>query len=160
MKILHLMSDEPVIPTISTSTVGPAGIMHLPRIWLKLLLHAVGRLPEGYKWTTGTFDRMVLDALGIDDARIMDFVQTERPDYLHFERWVRANGKALSAGDIAALNERYREFPMGPAAASERRAELGLTDDALTSGVLLNDLDDWAALHRRLVPAEARKGRA
>jgi hypothetical protein len=155
------MSDEPVIPTISTSAVGPAGVMHLPRIWLKLLLHVLGRLPDGYKWTTGTFDRMVLDALGIDDAQIVDFVQTERPDYLQFERWVRANGKALSTGEIAALNARYREFPMGPAAASERRAELGLTDDALTSGVLLNDLDDWSALHRRLVTvAEGQKGRA
>jgi hypothetical protein len=154
------MSHEPVIPTISTAAVGPAGVMHLPRIWLKLLLHAMGRLPEGYKWTTGTFDRMVLDALGIDDARIVDFVQSERPDYLTFERWVQANGKALSAGEIAALNERYRGFPMGPAPASERRAELGLTDDALTSGVLLNDLDDWAALHRQLLAAEGEKGRA
>ena len=104
---------------------------------------------------TATFDRIVLDALALDEARIEAFVRTERPDYLAFERWVRDNGKRLSAAEIAALNAHYLAFPMSPAGAAARRAELGLTDVALQSGVLLNDLDDWGALHRQLLADSA-----
>jgi hypothetical protein len=155
------MNSEPVIPSISTSALGPAGIMHLPRLWLKLLLHELGRLPDGYKWTTGTFDRIVLDALGIGDEEILAFVRTERPDYLRFERWVSANGQALTPAEIAAINARYQAFAMSAEGAAARRAELGLTDASLQSGVLLNDLDDWGALHRQLLAAAcADEGRA
>jgi hypothetical protein len=129
--------------------------MHLPRLWLKMLLHALGRLPPDYKCMTATFDRIVLEALALDEARIVEFVRTELPNYLQFEQWVRSNGKTLSGAEIAELNRRYREFPMSPEAAAVRRAELKLTDDSLRSGVLLNDLDDWGALHRQLLADSA-----
>lgn len=125
--------------------------MHLPRLWLKMLLSALGRLPPDYKVMTAAFDKIVLEKLELDAARIEAFVRAERPDYLTFERWVRDNGKQLSAAEIAALNAHYLGFPMGAAGAAARRAELGLTDESLQSGVLLNDLDDWSALHRQLL---------
>jgi hypothetical protein len=115
----------------------------------------MGRLPPDYKVMTATFDRIVLEALALDEARIVEFVRTKLPDYLTFEQWVRENGKALSAAEISELNKRYREFPMSAEGAAARRAELKLTDESLRSGVLLNDLDDWGALHRQLLADSA-----
>ncbi|MBV8222137.1 MAG: DUF5069 domain-containing protein, partial [Candidatus Eremiobacteraeota bacterium] len=37
-----------VIPIISSSTAGPLGAIHLPRLWAKLTLDAAGKLPEDY----------------------------------------------------------------------------------------------------------------
>jgi hypothetical protein len=152
---MSAMNAPPVIPTISTSALGPVGIMHLPRLWLKMLLSTLGRLPPDYKVMVATFDRIVLEALALDASRIEAFVRAERPDYLAFEKWVRDNGKPLTAAEIAALNAHYLAFPMSAAGAAARRAELGLTDESLQSGVVLNDLDDWAALHRQLLAESA-----
>jgi hypothetical protein len=146
-----------MIPMISTAAVGPLGIMHLPRFWLKLLLHGLGRLPPDYKYTTGTFDRMLIDALALDEERAVAFVRTVLPDYLQFEQWIRANAKPLDDTEIATLNARYRAATMSAAAATLRREQLGLRDDALCGGILLNDLDDWSGFRTYLI-AEAGEG--
>ena len=47
---------EPIVPVLSSSVMGPLGVKHLPRLWLKILLHACGRLPDGYRHGVGGFD--------------------------------------------------------------------------------------------------------
>jgi hypothetical protein len=140
-----------VIPAISTSVVGPLNVMHVPRLWLKNLLFAMGRLAPGYKHTTGTFDRMVIDTLGIDEDAMLAFFAVGKPDYLAFEAWLKQYALHLDAAVIADLNRRFRESLMSECGAETRRLELGLTDPAQRNGILLNDLDDWAGMHRLLL---------
>jgi hypothetical protein len=37
-----------IVPTISSGVAGPLGVIHLPRLWLKLSLEAQGKLAPGY----------------------------------------------------------------------------------------------------------------
>src|ERR1700753_2200331 len=65
---------EKIIPVISSGTEGPLGVKHLPRLWLKTLLGAAGRLPKGYKDIRPGFDYMVLEGLGINPDSARDFI--------------------------------------------------------------------------------------
>jgi hypothetical protein len=142
--------STPVVPAIGTSAAGPLGVLHLPRLWLKHRLHGVGRLPEGYRHGVGGFDETLSTGLGFDRDAFAAYVETEQPDYLSAEAWVRRHATALNAEAIAALNEKFRSTKMPPELLSKRRAELGACADALEHGIPLNDLDDWAGLHRQL----------
>jgi hypothetical protein len=142
--------STPYVPAIGTSAAGPLGVLHLPRLWLKHRLHGVGRLPEGYRHGAGGFDEVLSDALGFDREAFATYVETEKPDYLTAEAWVRRHATSLNAGTIAALNDRFRAAKMPPELRDKRRAELGPCADALEHGIPLNDLDDWAGLHRQL----------
>jgi hypothetical protein len=153
----HLLDEdaesEPLVPAISTSTVGPLGIPHLPRLWLKHRLHGVGRLMEGYRHGVGGFDQMMTDAIGVDHEAFAAYVESERPDYLTTEAWVRANATALTPETIAAWTTRVSNHTMPDAMLPERHAQLGITDPNFKLGIALNDLDDWASLHRQLLAA-------
>ena len=81
------------VPLVSSGTAGPLGAIHLPRLWLKLSLAAVGALPEDYDECGSGFDGMTLSALGLDRQKTIDFVRQSRPTYMEFEEWVVANGK-------------------------------------------------------------------
>jgi len=141
---------EPIVPLISSSVSGPLGATHLPRLWLKILLHALGRLPEGYRHGEGGFDGMTIEGLGIDPDAFVAFIERERPSYLACEAWVRAHATKVDATSIAAHNERIltREKPAD--AAAEARRYIGLPDDSITRSIPLNDLDDWTLVHERL----------
>ena len=142
--------STPFVPAIGSAVAGPLGALHLPRLWLKHRLHGVGRLPEGYRHGAGGFDEMVSAGLGFDRELFAAFVETEQPGYLAAEVWVRAHAKNLTAAAIAALNATLRSAKMPAELADKRRAELGPVAAGLELGVPLNDLDDWAGLHRQL----------
>ena len=36
--------SETYVPMISSGTAGPLGVLHLPRLWLKVSLEAAGKL--------------------------------------------------------------------------------------------------------------------
>jgi hypothetical protein len=144
---------EPVVPAISSSVAGPLGVPHLPRLWLKHLLHSLGRLPAGYRHGPGGFDEMLTDALGLDRDAFAAYVETEKPEYLPAESWVRANATTLTPETIAAFDARIRSTNLPEEQAIERRAELGIADPEFKLGIPLNDLDDWASLHRQLQAA-------
>ena len=139
-----------LVPAISSSVSGPLGVQHLPRLWLKHRLHGAGRLPAGYHNGAGFFDRTTLEMIGVDREAFASYVVHERPDYLTAEGWVRANATSLTADAIAALNARLNATKMPPAMLVDRHAELGITDPSFDMGIMLNDLDDWAELHRSL----------
>jgi hypothetical protein len=143
-----------IVPVISSSVAGPLGVLHLPRLWLKVLLHACGRLPEGYRHGVGGFDALLLTELGLDADAFVAYIERDKPSYLELEAWVRANAKSLEPARIAAFNERVRTARLRDELAVERRARFGL-DDSVTGAIELNDLDDWAELHDRVVAAEA-----
>ena len=142
------MSERtPLVPAISTSVTGPLGIVHLPRLWLKILLYSEGRLPEGYRHGEGGFDERFCTHFGIDREAFVHFIETEKPDYLETERWVTAHATNLEPATIAAFNEAVLAANMRDEMAEERRASLGLTDASLKNAIALNNLDDWAATH-------------
>jgi hypothetical protein len=143
--------QEAIVPLISSSTVGPLGVMHLPRLWYKLLLHAKGKLPEGYRCGSGGFDEKLCDELGVPREAFIAYVEGELPDYPAVEAWVIANAKNLNDASIASFNTYVVERVLPPDMLAQRRTELQLTDMSLVHGVVLNNLDDWSAAHRALV---------
>jgi hypothetical protein len=148
--------EEQIVPLISSSVSGPLGVKHLPRLWLKILLHAAGRLPEGYRHGVGGFDERLCTDLGIDRDAFVAYIETEKPGYLELEHWVRERATRLNPESIDAYNRYITSAPLPEAMAIERRKELGLPDASLTDADTLNKLDDWAAVHRQIVVAAAR----
>ena len=142
--------STPVIPALSSSLAGPLGVLHLPRLWLKHRLAGVGRLPAGYRHGAGGFDEMVSDGLGFDRDAFAAYVETDKPDYLTAEGWVRRHATTLTSDAIAALNALLQSTKLPPERLIERRAELGPIAATLELRMPLNDLDDWAGLHRQL----------
>jgi hypothetical protein len=143
------VSAEP--PLISSSVAGPLGVAHLPRLWLKILLYACGRLPEGYRHGEGGFDEFLCANLGIDRDSFVEYIATEKPDYLTLERWVRAHASKLTPEAIEAHNAAILGALMPEDRVTVRRAALGISDANFSNSVKLNDLDDWAGAHARLV---------
>ena len=137
-------------PLISSSASGPLGVLHLPRLWLKILLHACDRLPEGYRHGEGGFDEKLFVNLGVNGKDFIDYIVREKPDYVTLERWVRTHATKLNAEAIAAHNAMVMNAALPEERATQRRAELGLSDASLTNAVELNDLEDWAGAHARL----------
>jgi hypothetical protein len=143
--------STPIIPAIGSSLAGPLGVLHLPRLWLKHRLHGVGRLPEGYRHGAGGFDEMLSTALGFDPAAFATYIETEKPGYLSAEDWIRRHATSLTSDAISALNAHLSGFKLTPERAVERRAQLGPIAAEIELGIPLNDLDDWAGLHRQLI---------
>ena len=73
------------VPLISTRTVGPLGLVHLPRLWLKMRLSTKGMLDDEYRAGEGGFDGLLLEALGLDVASVIAYMQAAHPSYLDFE---------------------------------------------------------------------------
>ena len=147
-----------IAPVISSSVAGPLGILHLPRLWLKIVLHACGRLPEGYRHGEGGFDEKLCASLGIDRAAFVAYIESEKPDYLALEGWVVANARDLSPRTISAFNTHVRNANMGEENAAKRRRQFGIADETFANATALNDLDDWATLHAELLAAHSALG--
>jgi hypothetical protein len=139
-----------IVPYISSSVAGPLGIIHLPRLWLKVLLHAQGRLKDGYRYGVGGFDEALLTAFGIEHDAFVGYIEREQPGYLALETWVRANAKNLTPDAIRAFNERYSAFAMPQPRRSEWQARFGLPADS-DNAIMLNNLDDWDLIHEQLI---------
>jgi hypothetical protein len=143
----------PVVPIVSSSAVGPLGVRHLPRMWLKVLLHAKGRLPKGYRHGTGGFDETTARNLGFDRDDFIDFVCSKHPTYLETEIWVREHATNLTEEAIRKHNESVvRDKP--ELMAKVQRAFVGLDDEKILDATLLNDLDDWHTLHTQITKGE------
>jgi hypothetical protein len=139
-----------IVPLISSSVKGPLGICHLPRLWLKILLHASGRLPEGYRHGAGGFDEMTCTHLGIKASELVRFVEGRRPTYLEFEEWVRTHAKKLTPETIAEHNETLLYWEKSVKAAAEQRTQIGIAEGSFVNAVALNDLEDWTRFYNSL----------
>jgi hypothetical protein len=141
-----------IVPLVSSSAKGPLGVYHLPRLWLKMLLDAIGKLPAGYRAGEGGFDEDTLDNLGLDLGELRTYVQEVQPTYLEFEAWVREHAKHLDADSIAKHNAYILNRDKSDENAKKQVAEIGAGAPQDTrNAVLLNDLDDWMTFHRAVV---------
>jgi hypothetical protein len=142
---------EKIVPLISSDTVGPLGIRHLPRLWLKTLLHAMDKLADGYYHGNAGFDAALLKAFGIEESMLSDYVKINLPTYLEFEAWFAKTAKRLDPATIHAHNENIRTRQKTEEAASAQRKEIGIEAPNLLHGVTLNNLEDWTLTHQSVV---------
>jgi hypothetical protein len=140
---------EKIIPLISSGTEGPLGLKHLPRLWIKTLLSATGRLPEGYKDIRPGFDYIVLEGLGINPDSAREFIFNKRPTYLAFEKWIcEQPGVDVSPENISKINAVLVGRMKAPEDRLEILRESGLPEDTpIKDGIMINNLDDWKSVH-------------
>jgi hypothetical protein len=138
------------VPLISSGTAGPLGVLHLPRLWLKVSLEGRGQLADGYPGVGKGYDQMVIDALGLTRDAVVSFITDERPTYPQFEAWVKAQpGAKLDAETIAKLNAAITGYNHADEVRKGILAADGLPDDASApkDAIHLNNLDDWHEFH-------------
>ncbi|MEK7950234.1 DUF5069 domain-containing protein [Luteolibacter soli] len=138
------------VPLISTGTAGPLGVLHLPRLWLKVSLEARGMLADGYPGAGKGYDQMVIDGLGLEREAVISYISSERPTYPQFEAWVKAQpGAKLDAATIKALNSSILGYIHSDETRKKVMAANGLPDDvnAPKDAVSINNLDDWQEFH-------------
>lgn len=139
-----------VVPLVSSGTAGPLGVIHLPRLWLKLTLASVGALPDGYDECGDGFDAMTLSALGLDRQKTIDFVRENKPTYMEFEEWIARNGKIDKAA-IDAHNAAVRGYHHSDEHGHAMRTASKIKDTAVKDAVTLNTVEDMDEIHRHVV---------
>lgn len=138
---------ERLVPLISSSVAGPMGVAHLPRTWLKAILAETDALYEGWNPGYRGFNKMMIDALGIDQEAFFEHIKT-LPTYPETERWVEQNAANLDAASIAASNATILGHERPDEKAAPTREQVGLNGSTLCGSAALNDLDDWYTIHR------------
>src|SRR6266702_1455818 len=141
------------VPLISSGVAGPLGVLHLPRLWLKLSLECFGKLAAGYPGAGKGYDQMVIDGLGLNRDAVIDFVKKSKPTYPQFEAWVKKNGTKVDQASIEKLNAAIRSYNHDDDTRKSILNANGLMDDAgaCKDAVNLNNLDDWKEFHQALL---------
>lgn len=140
---------DKIVPLISSGTAGPLGVLHLPRLWLKVSLESRGKLAAGYPGVGKGYDQMVLDALGLDRQKTIDYIKTQRPSYCEFEAWVKKQpGVKLDKANVEKLNSSIRGYIHDDATRKNILGANKVNDDgSIKDAVNLNNLDDWNEFH-------------
>jgi hypothetical protein len=137
-----------IVPLISSGVAGPLGVIHLPRLWLKASLEAVGKLAPGYPGAGKGYDQMVIDGLGLNRDAVLNFIKTKKPTYPQFEAWVKQQpGVKLDKASIDKLNSSITGYSHDDATRKEILSANGLPDGSPRDAVNLNNLDDWQCFH-------------
>lgn len=152
--MLTTRTTTTIVPAIGSSVAGPLGIVHLPRLWTKVLLASRGLLPADYDECGEGFDGMTISALGLDRDELIAFVRNEQPTYMAFETWVlhRTHG-TLTPAKIEAHNRAILSYAHSEATAQAMRANSGVTKSSLGDAATLNALDDFDELHAQITSA-------
>lgn len=139
---------------IPCHVAGPLGVLHLPRLWLKVSLEARGKLAAGYPGIGKGFDQMVISGLGLDAEAVRKFIAEKHPSYAEFEAWVKAQpGVKLDRASVYKLNQAILNYHHDDATRAEILKAAGYPDNGTVLGaaVELNALDDWAAFHQQVL---------
>src|SRR5688572_19017786 len=150
----RLMANETTVPCISSGVSGPLGVLHLPRLWLKVSLEARGKLAAGYPGAGKGYDQMVIDGLGLKREAVIDFIKQQRPTYPQFEAWIRKQpGVRLDKASIDKLNAAITGYLHDDNTRKGILSANTLTDDgsAPRDAVNLNNLDDWKEFHEAVL---------
>ena len=142
--------SETHVPMIPCNVSGPLGVLHLPRLWLKVSLEARGKLAAGYPGIGKGFDQMVIDGLGLKADAVKKYISEKRPTYSQFEAWVKAQpGVKLDRLSVYKLNQSILNYHHDEDTQKNIRAATGFPGDGsvLGAAVELNALDDWQAFH-------------
>ena len=142
-----------IVPLISSGVAGPLGVIHLPRLWLKVSLEARGKLAAGYPGAGQGYDQMVIDGIGLTRDAVIKFIKDTRPTYPQFEAWVKKNATKLDKGSVEKLNAAIRGYNHDEATRKSILGASGIADDASAAkdAVNLNNLDDWKEFHEAVL---------
>ncbi len=135
---------------IPCNVAGPLGVLHLPRLWLKVSLEARGKLAAGYPGIGGGYDSMVIAGLGLSADAVRAYVTASKPTYGQFEAWIKAQpGAKLDRNSIHRLNTAILNYHHAEDLSKGIRAATGYKEDGsvTSSACELNALDDWQAFH-------------
>ena len=144
-------TDSTTVPLVSSSTKGPLGAVHLPRLWLKLSLAAHGQLPADYDECGSGFDQMTLTGLGLDRQKTIDYVRKNHPTYMQFEEWVvEQNGGKIDEEKIRKHNEAVAAYCHSDELGSSMRKSSGIRHDHIKDAVTLNTIEDLDAFHQQM----------
>jgi hypothetical protein len=137
-----------IVPLISSGTVGPLGVLHLPRLWQKVSLEAAGKIADGYPGIGAGYDSMVIDALGLNADSVRSFITESKPTYPQFEAWVKSQpGVKLDGDTVSSLNASITGYNHDDATRQGILSANGLDDGDPKDAINLNNLDDWLAFH-------------
>jgi hypothetical protein len=138
------------VPMISSGVAGPLGVLHLPRLWLKVSLEEQGKLAPGYPGIGRGFDAMTCAALGLEEQAVKDYIKQHKPTYPEFEAWVKKNAKSLNQGAIEKHNAAVRGYIHDDETRKGVLGASGIADGASApkDAVNLNNLDDWYEFHQ------------
>jgi hypothetical protein len=138
-----------IVPTISSGTAGPLGVLHLPRLWQKVSLSKAGKLHDDYPAIGAGYDQMTLDALGISKDEFNAFMDS-KPTYIQLENWIlEKKGGSLDQAAITKHNEGVKGYIHSDDTRKEILGAAGRPDDgSIKDAVNLNNLDDWAIFHK------------
>ena len=139
-----------IVPLISSGVAGPLGVLHLPRLWLKVSLESRGKLAEGYPGIGKGYDMMVCSALGLDPDAVKKFITDKKPTYPQFEDWVKQDAKHLDKATIHKLNVAIQGYIHDDGTRSGILKSSGISDagSVCPDAVNLNNLDDWYEFHQ------------
>jgi hypothetical protein len=135
-----------IVPLISSGTAGPLGVLHLPRLWLKVSLEARGKLADGYPGIGKGYDMMTINALGLNADAVKNFITQNRPTYAQFEAWVKSQpGVKLDKATLYKHNQSILGYIHDDATRKGILSANGIADDGSVNpgAVDLNNLDDW-----------------
>jgi hypothetical protein len=146
------MSDT-YVPMISSGTAGPLGVLHLPRLWLKVSLEEAGKLAAGYPGIGRGYDAMTCAALGLDEQAVKDYIRQNKPTYTQFEAWVKKNAKSLTPEAVEKHNAAVRGYNHDDETRKGILGACAVPDDASAAkdAVNLNNLDDWQEFHQAVL---------
>ncbi len=139
------------VPLISSSTAGPLGVRHLPRLWLKVSLEARGKLATGYPGIGKGYDAMTLNALNVNPDAVKKFLSEKRPTYPQFEAWIKQQpGVRLDKATLYKHNTAIMGYIHDDATRKSVLSASGISDDGSVNpgAVDLNNLDDWYEFHQ------------
>jgi hypothetical protein len=138
-----------IVPLIGSAEVGPLGVLHLPRLWLKVSLESKGLLADGYPAVGTGFDQMVLDGLALQKEAVVEYISSSHPTYCQFESWIKEQpGARLDSASITQLNEAIRGYNHDDGTVQAVLGENGLpADSGIRDAVTLNRIDDWKCFH-------------
>jgi len=140
-----------IVPLISSGVAGPLGVLHLPRLWLKVSLECRGKLAEGYPGIGKGYDMMTINALGLNPEAVRKFIQDNKPTYPQFEAWVKKQpGVKLDKATIYKHNSAIMGYIHDEGTRKGILGAGGIPDDGSCNpgAVDLNNLDDWQEFHQ------------
>jgi hypothetical protein len=140
-----------IVPLISSGTAGPLGVLHLPRLWLKVSLEARGKLADGYPGIGKGYDMMVCSALNLNPDAVKKFITDSKPTYPQFEAWVQKQpGVKLDKATVHKLNVAIAGYIHDDNTRSGILKSSAIADASTVcpDAINLNNLDDWYEFHQ------------
>ena len=140
-----------IVPLISSGVAGPLGVLHLPRLWLKVSLECRGKLADGYPGIGKGYDMMTITALGLNPEGVRKFITESKPTYPQFEAWVKKQpGVKLDKATIHKLNVAIQGYIHDDGTRKSILGACGISEEGSVcpDAINLNNLDDWYEFHQ------------